>query len=176
MTATHTTIRDNILTLYRETPATNLTLDDIRTLYTRRVTQGTWTRVSDSGLRTRVNELTKDGWLKKSPEPTTRNHTGRPVHTWALVTDPAERDALAAEHATINPNPHHVALAAHQELHNCGPGSIIINLNPRSPHHQTAYIKRAETVWQNLTTGKLVDTVDIELPTHLLHATQKATR
>lgn len=170
----HTTIRENILTLYRTTLNTAaLTLNDIHDLYNRHVTLGTWAHVSDSGLRTRVNELTKDGWLKKSPEPTTRNRTGRPVHTWTLVTDPAERDALAAEHATVNPNPHYVALAAHEELHRCGPGSIVINLNPRSPHRDTTYRKRTETVWENLNTGKLVDTVDIELPTHLIYATRK---
>lgn len=83
------TVRARVLSiLAKPWAAEGLTHDQLIAEYRRHADRLGWPPASDSSIRTRCNELLKDGEVEAVPDTAGRSRFGRPSLLWRAVTPP----------------------------------------------------------------------------------------
>lgn len=82
-----TTVRRRVLGLLTAAPeaADGVTHDQLIGLYRKYAVKLGWPPASDSSIRTRCNELVRDGEAEKVPSDVGRSRFGRPALLWRVV-------------------------------------------------------------------------------------------
>jgi hypothetical protein len=78
------TVRSRVLLILSRAEG-GLTHDALIKIYRRFADRGVWPPASDSSIRTRCNELVKDGEVERVPDAAARSNYGRPSLLWRAV-------------------------------------------------------------------------------------------
>jgi hypothetical protein len=84
---TVSTVRSRVLGILSAAPDAleGVTHDGLITLYRQYALRLGWPPASDSSIRTRVNELVRDGEVERVPDDAGRSRFGRPALLWRVV-------------------------------------------------------------------------------------------
>lgn len=90
-----TTVRSRVLGILTAAPeaADGLTHDQVIALYRKYAIRLGWPPASDSSIRTRVNELVREGDVEQVPDDTGKSKYGRAALLWRAV--PVQREETA---------------------------------------------------------------------------------